>query len=343
MRAPGFWYAQKGDDRGGGLWPRLLSPLGHVYALAGRIRTKQSKPFVASVPVVCIGNLTAGGTGKTPLTLALAKELSALGERVFVLTRGYGGKMSGPLMVNPGNHASKDVGDEALLLSRRAPTVVARNRALGAQFAVTQGASVILMDDGYQNPGLKKDFSIVVVDGETGFGNGKVIPAGPLREPIDAGLERANAIVMMGHAIAAQDADRLALTRAKAPLFTGMLEPQPQEDVIRQRVLAFAGIGRPEKFFETAETVGYRVVATKSFADHHAYSEKDMETLFAEAKEQDAQLLTTEKDLVRLTPETRQRIKALPVKVRINDMTGLMDLLRRSIQSHRAGAATLGS
>ena len=243
-------------------------------------------------------------------------------------------------MVNPGNHASADVGDEALLLSRTAPTVVSRNRALGAQFAVTQGASVILMDDGYQNPGLKKDFSVVVVDGETGFGNGKVIPAGPLREPIDAGLARANAIVMMGHAIAAQDADRLALTRAKAPLFTGMLEPQPQEDVIRQRVLAFAGIGRPEKFFETAETIGYRVVATKSFADHHAYSEKDMEILFAEAKDQDAQLLTTEKDLVRLSPEMRQRIKALPVKVRINDMTGLTDLLRRAIQSHRSGAAS---
>ena len=340
MRAPGFWYAQGEKERSGGVWPRLLSPLGHVYALAGKMRARQTKPYVASVPVICIGNLTAGGTGKTPLTLALVKELSALGERAFILTRGYGGKMSGPLMVNPGNHAAADVGDEALLLSRAAPTVVSRNRADGAQFAVRQGASLILMDDGYQNPGLKKDFSIVVVDGETGFGNGKVIPAGPLREPVAGGLARADAIVMMGHTIAAQDADRLALTRAKAPLFTGMLEPQPQEEIFRQRVLAFAGIGRPEKFFQTAESVGYRVVATKSFADHHAYSQKDIETLFAEAKEQAAQLLTTEKDLVRLPPETRQRIKALPVKVRINDMTGLMDLLRRAIQSHRASAGT---
>ena len=339
MRAPGFWYAQGDQDRSN-LWPRLLSPLGHLYALAGRMRAKQTKPFAASVPVICIGNLTAGGTGKTPLTLALAKELSSSGERPFVLTRGYGGKMPGPLMVNPGNHAASDVGDEALLLARTSPTIVSRGRVAGAQFAVTQGATVILMDDGYQNPSLKKDFSIVVVDGEAGFGNGKVIPAGPLREPIASGLSRANAIVMMGHAIAAQDADRLALTRAQAPLFTGILEPQPQEEIFRQRVLAFAGIGRPEKFFETAESVGYRVVATKSFADHHAYSEKDIETLMIEAKEQAAQLLTTEKDLVRLSPDVKQRIKALPVKVRINDMTGLMDLIRRTIQTHRAGAQT---
>ena len=342
MRAPGFWYAQGNLDRRS-FWPRLLAPLGHLYALAGQIRTKQANPFRASVPVICIGNLTAGGTGKTPLTLALARELNASGERVFVLTRGYGGKMAGPLMVNPGNHAARDVGDEALLLARKASTVVSRDRVAGAQFAVTQGATVILMDDGYQNPSLKKDFCIVVVDGETGFGNGKVIPAGPLREPVASGLERANAIVMMGHAIAAQDADRLALTRARAPLFTGLLEPLPQEEIFRQRVLAFAGIGRPEKFFETAAKVGYRVVATKSFADHHSYSEKDIQTLIAEAKEQDAQLLTTEKDLVRLSPEVKQRIKALPVEVRINDMTGLMDILRRSIQLHRAGAETRAS
>ena len=338
MRAPGFWYGQDGEETlKRDLWSKVLSPLGRLYAWGGRMRTQRTEAFEAPVPVICVGNLTAGGTGKTPLTMTIAKELIGQGERPVILTRGYGGQEEGPIHVKKGEHTAKHVGDEALLLARTAPTVVSRNRAKGAELAIQDGkASVILMDDGFQNPGLKKDFCIVVVDSETGFGNGRVIPAGPLREPIEEGLARAHAIVMMGNVMAAQDSDRLALTKARAPLFNARLEPKPAQEVYRQKVFAFAGIGHPQKFFNTAKALGYRLLETKSFPDHHPYTDEELKDLTARAHTLGATLLTTEKDLIRIDRDKRKDIMTLPVEVQVTDMTGFMDLIRRAIQRHRA-------
>jgi tetraacyldisaccharide 4'-kinase len=306
MKAPGFWYHENS------LAAALLSPVAAVYELAGRIDRSRVRPAKAGAPVICIGNLVAGGAGKTPTALAVADLLSD--RSVAFLSRGYGGRLAGPVRVAPDFHSAADVGDEALLLARRAVTWVARDRPAGAAAAVANGAAAIVMDDGFQNPSLVKDLSILVVDGETGFGNGHLIPAGPLREPIDAGMARADAVVLVGD----DAAGARGRVPAGTPVFTARIVPTAR-DLSGARVVAFAGIARPEKFFATLEAIGCDVVARHALADHHLFAASELARLRADAEGAGARLVTTEKDAVRLPPDMRDEAATLPVALAWDD------------------------
>jgi len=305
MRAPGFWQT-------GGLLPALLAPASLCYAAGGWLRRQMAGPRAVAAPVICVGNLVAGGAGKTPVALALGERLRGHGCAVHFLSRGYGGRERGPLRVDPERHSASDVGDEPLLLARTAPTWIARDRAAGATAAVQAGAGIIVMDDGFQNHTLKKDLSLLVVDGGYGFGNGRVMPAGPLREPLAAGLGRADAVVLIGPDQCGVEA---TLT---LPLMRAVLAPIAAALAGRQ-VLAFAGIARPEKFFATLQGMGCRIAGVRAFPDHHPYSEGELAELIEEARRADAIPVTTEKDAVRLPPDFRPRIQTLPVALRWRD------------------------
>ena len=320
MRAPAFWAAERG-----GAAACALTPLSWLYRLSAEGRAAFTRPAVAGVPVICVGNFTAGGAGKTPTVLALARLLAEEGLRPHILTRGYGGSESGPLRVDPAGHDSQAVGDEALLLARAAPTWLARNRAAGAAAATAAGASILLMDDGMQSPTLAKNFCLAVIDGGAGFGNGCVLPAGPLREPLARGLGRAHALILVGDdrrgAIA-------ALGEHDLPVIEADLVPGEEAQALRERpVVAFAGIGRPEKFFETLEEAGCTVIARHAFADHHRYKPGEIAAIVTDAKERDAQPVTTEKDYARLPPDARAMVHALPVTLAWRDPAALRDLL----------------
>ncbi|HTZ81473.1 MAG TPA: tetraacyldisaccharide 4'-kinase [Stellaceae bacterium] len=301
---PEFWHRR-------GVLPALLAPLGWVYAAAGAARRASVQPWRAPVPVVCVGNLVVGGAGKTPVAISLARRLAALGERPHLLTRGYGGKLSGPLRIKPERHHYRDVGDEALLLATAAPTWLARDRVRGARHAVRLGASVLVLDDGFQNPSLVQDLKLVVVDGGYGFGNGCVMPAGPLRELVCTGLRRADAVVLLGPDRAGI-ADRLG----SKPVLRGRLVPRAGAPYLAgERVVAFAGIGRPRKFFDFLGTLGAEVVKQHPFPDHHPYREDEIATLNRAAAEAKARLVTTEKDLIRVPLAFRRDILTVPIEV----------------------------
>ena len=323
MRAPDFWA----DD---GALATLLAPLGTGYDLAGRLRRALAHPASVGIPVVCVGNLVAGGAGKTPVAIALIEALGARGCKVQCLTRGYGGRVSGPHRVDPARDTAARVGDEALLLARAAPTWVARDRAAGARAAATAGAEVIVMDDGFQNPSLAKDLSLVVIDGAYGFGNGRVMPAGPLRETVPGGLARAEAVVVLGPERRDLGARLDARPDGGPALLTARLAPRPGSERLAGRmVLAFAGIGRPEKFFATLADLGAKVVETRTFPDHHAYAPAEIESLRARAAALDACAVTTEKDAVRLSSELREGIEVLAVAVEWREPEALDALLDR--------------
>ncbi len=320
MRAPEFWSA----ERSAPALTALLSPLAAAYGLAGRLRRALATAYRPAVPVICVGNLVAGGAGKTPVALSLAARLAAQGRSVHILTRGYGGRAAGPLRVDAERHTAAEVGDEALLLARAAPTWVARERAAAARAAVEAGAELLLLDDGFQNPSIAKDLSLLVVDGAYGFGNGRVMPAGPLRESVTEGMARADAVVLMGE-------DRQGLSSRLAtqrPLLPARLVPAPDGAAFAGRkVLAFAGIGRPQKFFDSLAELGADIAETRTFPDHHPYSAAEIESLAARAKELNVALVTTEKDAVRLPPARRGEIETLPVAVAWDDSAALDDLL----------------
>ena len=271
------------------------------------------RPRRAPLPVVCVGNLVAGGAGKTPVALSIGVRLKQLGRRPHFLTRGYGGRVRGPLYVNSARHTARDVGDEALLLAAVAPTWVARDRPAGALAAAAAGAEVVVMDDGYQNPHLDKDVSFVVVDAEYGFGNERLMPAGPLREDVTRGLRRCQAAVLVG-----TDANGLAerLAGHGIPLLRATLEPRLESRHLEGRALvAFAGIGRPEKVFTTLAGMGCRLLGRHAFSDHHRYDADEIMTLVEEASEKGATLVTTEKDFVRLPEEARPMVRVLGVRI----------------------------
>ncbi|HEU0071511.1 MAG TPA: tetraacyldisaccharide 4'-kinase [Alphaproteobacteria bacterium] len=296
MRAPDFWQS-------GGALAALLAPAGCLYALGGRWRRAMTTPQSAAMPVICVGNVSAGGTGKTPVVLALAARLAerpGLAGHVHAVTRGYGGELAGPVKVDPLVHDAWKVGDEPLLLAKAMPTWVARDRIAGATAAVAGGARLLLLDDGLQNPALAKDLSFLVVDGGAGFGNGRVIPAGPLREPLADALARSDAAIIVGEDRQGA-AQRIAGLRPDMPVLRARLVPTATSAaaVARKPLIAFAGIGRPEKFFESLRALGCDVRAARSFADHHPYQPKDAEALAKLAADHGAALVTTAKDAVR--------------------------------------------
>jgi tetraacyldisaccharide 4'-kinase len=285
------------------------------------------------VPVICIGNPTVGGAGKTPTAIAVARLLIGAGERPAFLTRGFGGRLAGPVPVET-SHAAHDVGDEPLLLARIGPTVVSRDRVAGARCAIAAGASVVVMDDGFQNPSLAKDLSILVIDGTRGIGNGHVIPAGPLRAPLAPQLERAQAILIVGDGAG-------AMPRTTLPIFHARLEPDRAAlaSLKNRRVLAFAGIGDPQKFFTTLAAAGINAQIQRGFADHHRYRADEAAALLAEAERHDLALVTTEKDLARLQGAPAlavlaSRIYALPVEL----IVGEQDDFRRLVLGAVKGA-----
>ena len=323
MRAPAFWW------RPPGVASALLAPLSAVYgAVAGaRLKRRGSR---ADRPVICVGDPTLGGAGKTPAAIALTKLLLAAGERPCLITRGYGGRERGPLLVDPAIHGADAVGDEALLLARLAPTVVAADRVAGARFAAQAKPTVLVLDDGFQNPALEKDFSLLVIDGASGIGNGRVFPAGPLRAPLAAQIEKAHALVCIG-AGAMGEAVVVLAAKKGLPAFAAKIIPDrvAAEKLMGQRVLAFAGIGRPEKFFRTLTDIGAVVAEARAFPDHHPYSPREARELLAAAKGQDLLLITTEKDQARIArapelAELRAASMTLPIVLEFDNETALM-------------------
>jgi tetraacyldisaccharide 4'-kinase len=339
MREPAFWRRKPG------LAARLLAPLSLAYGAVAGLRLRQ-RGRRAGVPVVCIGNFTVGGAGKTPTALAVARMLAAAGERPVFLSRGYGGRLAGPVLVDPARQVADDVGDEPLLLARAAATIVARARVQGAALAAGAGAGVIVMDDGFQNPSLTKDFSVLVVDGQRGIGNGRVIPAGPLRAPLKAQLARAHALVVVGTASGAADVVVAAARAQGIPVFAAWLRPDPGfvAALGGGRVLAFAGIGDPQKFFATLVDAGIPVAATRSFADHHRYTKAEAQALCDDADRDGLILVTTEKDHVRLAgdealAELAAHAHALPVALALEDEETFRSLLLERLTEARRRAA----
>ena len=303
LKSPDFW--QKDNT----FFAKLLSPLGGLYAWCLRRKLEKTKAYRSKIPVVCVGNLVMGGVGKTPLAVSIAEYFKMNGMRPAFLTRGYGGGLSN-ILVDPDKHTAKDTGDEALILARVAPTVVDVNRARGAKLAERIGADVIIMDDGFQNAQLVKDLSFAVFDGRYGFGNGKVFPAGPLREPVEDGLRRADAFIVVGK-------DKAGVrewvdARFAALPFVGTHIEQDVKKIAQlsgKKVLAFAGIGYPDKFFDMLRDYGCDVVDTQAFSDHYPYRDEDLTDLIARAEKLDAVLVTTAKDGVRIAPRFKADVQ----------------------------------
>jgi tetraacyldisaccharide 4'-kinase len=337
MREPAFWW-QPGSGA-------LLSPLGGIYGIVAALRM-ESTGRSAGVPVICVGNFTVGGAGKTPAALAVGRLLLAAHQRLFFLSRGYGGRLAGPVRVDPAVHTAAAVGDEPLLLARLAPTIVARDRVAGAAVARRSGASVIVMDDGFQNPALSKDLVILLVDGRRAVGNGRVIPAGPLLAPLETQLKHAHAVVFVG----SSDNTAAIMERARrhnAAIYHARLEPDPDTVAALKgrNVLAFAGIGDPEKFFVTLAEAGISVAERVRFADHHRYTAAEARGLLARADADNLMLLTTEKDLVRLSGKRRlaalaARTNPLPVQLVIEEADAFRDMVLKVLSRRGAPAAT---
>lgn len=326
MQPPGFWFRPRS------VLAVILVPLGALYAAATARRLAQPTRFMPDVPVICVGNINIGGTGKTPTVIALVQLLQGLGVQPHVLSRGYGGRLTGPVRVNERQHSAEDVGDEPLLMAAFAPVWVGRDRAATARLAQAAGAEVLILDDGFQDPALRKDLSLVVIDAGLGFGNGRVLPAGPLREPVAKGLARADMILAIG------GPDQVAAFRNQAaypvPVLGAALKPLAMGlSWHGQKVLAFAGIGRPEKFFATLRAEGAVLLRAEALSDHQRLSDALMTRLEVEAKALGAQMVTTEKDAVRLPRSFRQKVTTLPVRLEWEDASAIHLALKRVLRN----------
>lgn len=324
MSTPVFWYRQK--TSGEKLLKLALLPVSAVYGWVARKRFDLYFPVPMEKPVICVGNIVAGGAGKTPVSIALAELLKDKGYNPHLLTRGFGGTEAGPLQVSTGRDTAHDVGDEALLLVDAAPTWVAHNRPLGAQAAIDSGASIVVMDDGFQNPVIYKDISFVVIDGGVGFGNKAVMPAGPLREDLRTGLSRADAAIIVGED--KTGAAECIRKRAEIPILHARLVPAGDNpDVRGKKIHGFAGIGRPRKFRETLEAEGAIIEGWNEFPDHYPYDEEDLQEILDEASKTDAVPMTTAKDFVRVPEAMRDRIQKFSVRLQWDDPNAVLPLI----------------
>jgi tetraacyldisaccharide 4'-kinase len=336
--APRFWWQTRPT-----LAATLLRPIGWLY---GRITLRRMRQPGAElpVPVICIGNFVAGGAGKTPTAIAVADMLVRCGERPFVLMRGYGGRLAGPVEVDPTGHAAADVGDEPVLMARHVRTVIARDRLAGARLAHGLGASVIVMDDGLQNPALAKRLRLAVVDGASGVGNGLCLPAGPLRAPLAEQIGKVDAVIVVGEGEAGQRVATAVRSQGR-PLIDARLEPlaSTAQQLKEREVLALSGIGRPEKFAATLREIGATIVAERAFGDHHPYTDCDVAEVIAEAKTRGALIATTEKDwtkLAALWPNAEaDRLVVLPVRLTFAKQAPIESLLVEATKRARPGAA----
>lgn len=328
LKTPSFWYRSNNTPS---LREKILSPLSFLYRIGYEIHQHSVTPETLEIPVICIGNINAGGTGKTPAAIALMEVVckNNLAARPFFLLRGYGGGERGPLLVDTAKHNSWNTGDEALILAARAPTVIAVDRVKGAQLAERRHADMILMDDGLQNPGIHKNIKVVVINGDMGFGNGRMLPAGPLREPLHKGLAGADMFILIGD----DTRNVAALLPAEKPLIRAHMEPDLPAPLDKsKKYIAFAGLGYPEKFFAFArDRLGLDVVKTISFPDHYPYSESDIINLRARAQEWNAELLTTKKDFLRLPADARDSIHTADVRLAWEDESALADFLKTKL------------
>jgi tetraacyldisaccharide 4'-kinase len=329
LATPRWWYVRRGAPMP--VTRMLLRPVSWIWSWVTARRIATAHPLDPGVPVICVGNLTLGGTGKTPVVRALAEVLTTSGIAAHVLTRGYGGQSAGPLRVDAANHSAAEVGDEALMLAATCPVWISRDRAEGARQAAAAGAQAIVMDDGHQNPSLRKSLSLVVVDGETRdgewpFGDGAVFPSGPMREPLAAGLARADAVVILLPADLPAAAPELTSLFRDVPVLIARLEspvaPPPGPQV------GFAGIGKPWKMERALKAAGCELVDFAPLPDHARLDERLLRFLEGRANASGAGLITSEKDWVRLPPEWRVKVTAWPVRARFEDPDALMALLR---------------
>ena len=337
LEPPGWWYGSRPSDR---LKAALLSPASWAYGFAANARFALTTPYRSRLPVICIGNFTAGGAGKTPLAIVIARMLGDTGCKPAFLTRGYGGRIAGPHEVDPERDTADDVGDEALLLARAAPGFVSADRPAGARAIEVSGADVIIMDDGFQNPSLFKDLALIAVDGAIGLGNRRVLPAGPLRAPLGAQLRRADAVIAIGDD-AGDEADEFGTS---LPVLQAAIVPAGDVSWLNDRpVLAFSGIGRPSKFFATLERLGAHIAEAIPFPDHHRFTAEEAATLLAKAESAGAALVTTEKDWVRIDAmepalaRLRAASRTLPITLDLSaeNRTILRSLLAKALENGR--------
>jgi len=316
MRTPDFWNSKNPIAS-------LLLPAAWLYDLGRRFRVRKAAPVSLPIPVICVGNVTAGGAGKTPVTMHIGKLLKAEGVQAFFLSRGYGGSLEDPVRVKQAVHTSGEVGDEPLMLAEILPTVVAKDRLAGARYAMELGAELIVMDDGLQNLSLTKALSIIVVDGTRGFGNGYMLPAGPLREPPSEALSKADAVVVINPTddISVPQAKQI-LTASTSPVYAGFVKDK--------RWMAFCGIAYPDKFFATLHNLGGHVMGKRVFADHHPYSPQDIASLRKQAATLGAGLITTAKDIVRIAVPNRTGISVVNIAIQFDDEPALAALISRA-------------
>mgnify|MGYP000013066839 FL=1 len=327
LKTPKFWSGLNWQSI-------LLFPLSYIWRLGHYINQKNAQPQKSDIPVICVGNLTVGGSGKTPVVITLCRFLSGIGKSPSVLTRGFGGRKKGPVFVNSNLHESEDVGDEPLMMSNSNTVCVSRNRPAGAAFISSdKELDCVVMDDGLQNPTLEKNLKIAVFDGKFGIGNGLLLPAGPMRETLDDGLKNVDMVIFNGE-------DETGLTQkipSHIPIFTGELRPDDEiiEHLKGRPVYGFAGIGNPSRFFKTLQNIGADIVGETHFADHHPYTDTDMSQLYEDANQAGSELVTTQKDWMRLPAEWRERVLTVPVRIHFSsaDSIKIVSLLETTFKN----------